>query len=124
MAKPKTQALAYGLMDAYSSLYELRFGKKTQLNRYREKWGFGDMIDSIGYDRAVEVIKFYFETQRDSYSTNNLFNTFDKLDEAIAQRDKDRERRAAIRKLTEQRVQEWDTQHESGSTGNQRGMRE
>ena len=124
MARAKSQNLPYALMDAYASLYELRLGRKPNLNRYREKWGFGDMIDSIGYDRALEVLKFYFDTQRNNYTTNNLFNTFDKLDLAITQRDQDRARREATRKLTELRVQEWDREHESRSTGNQRGMRE
>ncbi len=124
MARAKSQNLPYALMDAYASLYELRLGRKSNLNRYREKWGFGDMIDSIGYDRALEVLKFYFDTQRNIYSTNDLFNTFDKLDTAIRVRDEDRARREALRKLTELRVQEWDREHESRSTGNQRGMRE
>jgi hypothetical protein len=81
------------------------------LNKYREKWGFQDMIDSIGYDRAVEVMKFYFETPA-PWTTTQLFNTFDRLDDSLRKRDADRERRAILREQTRQRMEQ---AHESGS---------
>lgn len=110
MAKQKEP---YMMMDAYVALYKTKFGKKPTINRYREKWGFGDMIDSIGYDRSMEVMRYFFDTVRGTYSPQSLFNNFDKLDVALAERDADRERRAAIRKETEQRVIEWEATHES-----------
>lgn len=116
--------LHYKLMDLFSSEYEIKFGKKPTLNRYREKWGFKDMIDSIGYDRAVEVLKFFFTTTRNNYTTNSLFNDFDTLDRALTERDEDRAKRARLIKETEQRVREWDATHESRSTSNQRSLRQ
>lgn len=116
--------LYYKLMDLFASEYQIKFGKKPSLNRYREKWGFKDMIDSIGYDRSVEVIQFFFTTTRNNYTTNNLFNNFDVLDRALTERDEDRAKRARLIKETEQRVREWDLAYESRSTSNQRGLRE
>lgn len=108
--------LHYGLLDLYLLEYQSKLGRKPVVNRYKEKWGFVDMIDSIGYDRSVEVIKFFFQTNRSNYTTNALFNDFDTLDRALTERDIDRERRKRIARETEKRVRDWEEAHESRST--------
>jgi hypothetical protein len=109
-AKQKQQSFA--LVDLYCLCYESKTGRKPIVNRYREKWGFQDMLESLGYDLAVEVVKYYFTTTN-NYSPVHLFSNFDRFAEAIAKRDADRARRAKLREQTTRMVQEWDAAHES-----------
>lgn len=101
----------YMLIDLYIRIQTNKTGRAPVVNRYKEKWGFQDMIDSIGYDRSVEVIKFYFET-RNNWTPAHLFSIFDKLDESLRKRDADRERRAILREETRLRTEEWEKTYE------------
>lgn len=112
MTPAKQKQLAFALVDLYVLCYESKTGRKPVVNRYREKWGFQDMLDSLGYDRACEVIKYYFTTTN-NYSPVHLFSNFDRFIEAIDKRDKDRARRAKLREQTRKMVEEWDAAHES-----------
>lgn len=105
------QKQPYMLISLFEHLFEQRAGRKLTLNKYREKWGFQDMIDSVGYDRAVEIIKFYFSTDN-QWTTSHLFNVFDKLDDSLRKRDEDRVKRAKLREETRLRMEE-QVKHES-----------
>jgi hypothetical protein len=108
----KQKQLSFALVDLYALCYEKKLGRKPTINRYREKWGFQDMLDSLGYERSCEVIEYYFTTTN-NYSPVNLFNNFDRLHEAITKRDLDRQRRKKLQEQTRKMVEEWDAQHES-----------
>lgn len=95
----------YMLIDLYILLYKQKSGRAPVINRYKEKWGFQDMIDSLEYDRAVEVIKYYFMTDN-NWSTSQLFNNFEKYDDALRKRDADREYRAKLREETRLRMED------------------
>lgn len=96
----------YALIDLYVLLYTERYKKKPLVNKFRDRWGFTDMIDTVGYDRSVEILKFYFAIDRASHNLSALFNNFDKLDESLRIRDEDRAKRAILRKQTKQRMEE------------------
>jgi hypothetical protein len=102
----KTDTRPYALIDLYVLVYSKRFNRKPTVNKYRDRWGFIDMIESIGYERCVEVVKYYVSLDKDSYSLSWLFNNFDRLDEIITERDADRARREKIRLKTKQRTEE------------------
>lgn len=74
------------------------------VNRYKEKWAFQDMIDSIGYERSRDVIEYYFQIDG-THQLNKLFNTFDVLDRSLTERDADREYRARLREETRKRME-------------------
>jgi hypothetical protein len=106
------QKQPYMLIDLYILCFKNKTGRTPVVNKYREKWGFQDMIASVGYDRSVELIKFYFQTSS-NWSPAHLFSTFDKLDDSLRKRDADRERRATLREETRLRMEEWEKTHES-----------
>ena len=56
--------LPYILLTDYSNLYKERYGKAPRLNKFREKWAMQDVIDSVGYDRARELLRYYFKIGR------------------------------------------------------------
>jgi hypothetical protein len=82
------------------------YGKKqTTFNRYSAKYGMVDVIDSIGMDRASELLDYYFTTNND-HSIEFFYRNFDKIDNNEKLTRRERARRARLRRETEQRVRE------------------
>jgi hypothetical protein len=105
MTKDDAQ-LAHGLVTAYTSLFKQKYGKAPQINRYREKWAMQDVLDSVGYDRAKELLEYYFKIDRSGHPLNWFLYNFDKLDFHLNELKKDRERREMIRKQTKAMVED------------------
>ena len=100
----------------YESLYTERYGKKPTVNRYREKWGMQDVIDSVGFNRAKEILEYYFRTGKNGHPIIWFFNNFDLLDKMMEQRTEDDENRKKLRVLTKQMVKEMEQdEHRSSS---------
>ena len=97
--------LPYILLTDYSNLYKETYGKAPRLNTFREKWAMQDVIDSVGYDRARELLKYYFRTNKTGHPLNFFYNNFDRMDAFMESSEKDKETRrklmAATKKLVE-----------------------
>lgn len=104
MTTPKQQA--NGLIDRYIFLYKEKYGKAPSINRYRETWGFVDMIKDLGYGRAKEVIEYYFETNKVGHTLIYLFKNYDRYDTLMRERAEDEVKRAQLREQTRLRVEE------------------
>ena len=70
----------YILLSIYQNMYQNKYGKMPSLNKYREKWAMQDVIDSIGYSRAKELIEYYFTTGKNGHPLQFFFFNFDKID--------------------------------------------
>ncbi len=70
----------YILISLYESLYKEKYNKKPRLNKFREKWAMQDVIDSVGYDRAKELVIYYFSTNKSGHPLNFFYNNFDRID--------------------------------------------
>jgi len=101
-----TAKLAYALMDKYSNLFYLKYGRKPTMNKYKEKWAMVDVIDSITYDRAIEILEYYFKTTRSGHPLTWFYMNFDKLDEVMLKLEEDEARRARLREQTKRMVEE------------------
>lgn len=96
----------YQLIDLYAMLYQERYGKKPSVNKYSSRWGFLAMIEDLGYDESVTVLKHYFRLNRPGHNTGWLFNNYDSLYEEIKIIEEDRDRRRRLHARTEQMVRE------------------
>lgn len=94
------------LLSLYVTLYEKAYGFKPPVNRNRDKWGFSDMIEDLGMDRAREVVEWYFDTGA-THTFSNLFRTYDKISMEIDEYNRDRKHLADVREATRQRVEEF-----------------
>jgi hypothetical protein len=103
------------LITAYVKLFDQYYGFKPTINRFRVKWGMMDVIDSVGYDRAMELLKYYFSCETD-HSPERFMGSFDRLESVMVESEKDAARRAALRAETQRRVEEF----EQRSSSNQR----
>ena len=95
----------YVLIGLYESLYQERYGKKPRVNKFREKWAMQDVIDSVGFERAKELVIYYFKTSKSGHPLNFLFYNFDKIDYLKAEIEKDITKRRILREETKRMVE-------------------
>ena len=95
----------YVLIGLYESLYLDRYGKKPRINKFREKWAMQDVIDSVGYERAKDLLVYYFKTSKSGHPLNFFFYNFDKIDYLKTEIEKDVVHRRLLRAETKKRVE-------------------
>lgn len=105
MAKEEARQ-PYILISIYEMLYKEKYNRTPKINKYREKWAMQDVIDSIGFDRARNVLEYYFRTNRPGHPLQHFFFNFDKLDQVMIELDKDKLAREKLRMQTKQMVEE------------------
>ena len=95
----------YILISLYLSLYKERYNKVVTINKFREKWAMQDVIDSVGYDRAVELLKYYFKTAKSGHQLNFFYNNFDRIDQLEKEIKKDKAVRSILLEETKKMVE-------------------
>ena len=95
----------YILISLYLSLYKERYNKAVTINKFREKWAMQDVIDSVGYDRAVELLKYYFKTAKSGHPLNFFYNNFDRIDQLEKEIKKDKAARSILLEETKKMVE-------------------
>jgi hypothetical protein len=93
------------LLNLFVKCYEERYKRKPTVNRFRERWGFQDMIDSVGFEESENIIRFYFEIPAADHTCRHLFYNFDTMQTNMQLRAKDRAERAALREQTRERME-------------------
>ena len=106
MATKTSNQEPHALITLYVSLFEERYGKKPTLNRFREKWAMQDLIDSVGYSRAKDLIEYYFTLSKYGHPLNWFFYNFDKLDKLWKDIEDDKAHRDMLRSNTKAMVEE------------------
>ena len=95
----------YVLIGLYEILYNEKYGKKPKVNRYREKWAMQDVIDSVGFERAKDLLTYYFKVNKPGHPISFFFYNFDKMDQLKKEIDKDRANRRNLREATKKLVE-------------------
>ena len=95
----------YVMISLYQSLYKEKYGRTPQINKFREKWAMQDVIDSVGFERAKELIAYYFKTSKSGHPLNFFFYNFDKIDYLKAEIEKDITKRRILREETKRMVE-------------------
>lgn len=96
----------YILLTIYMALYEQKYGKKPRLNKYKEKWAMQDVLDSIGFEAAKDVLNYYFRTGKSGHPLNFFYNNFDRLEDMMIQINKDIANRERLLEETKRLVEE------------------
>jgi len=96
----------YILLSVYEGLYAEKYNKKPRLNKYREKWAMQDVIDSVGYSRAKEILEYYFKTGKSGHPLSFFYNNFDRLEDMMIQIEQDKENRERLLEQTKRLVSE------------------
>ena len=95
----------YVLISMYQSLYKDKYGKVPTINKFREKWAMQDVIDSVGFDRARELLEYYFTLNKNGHPLQFFFYNFDKMDAIKVESDKDKEKRRLLLEQTKKLVE-------------------
>jgi hypothetical protein len=95
----------YILIGLYENLYKEKYGKKPSMNKFREKWAMQDVIDSVGLDRAKEILVYYFSLPKGGHPLQFFLYNFDRIDAAIREVEKDKERRRLLLEETKHMVE-------------------
>ena len=97
---------AYALVSLYISLFKNKYNKQPIVNRYREKWAMQDVIDTVGFDKAKELLEYYFKCNKSGHPLNWFLYNFDRLDDVLVKSKEDIKRRSDLRKQTKQFVEQ------------------
>lgn len=96
----------YILISLYLSLYKEKYNKVPTINKFREKWAMQDVIDSVGFERAKELIEYYFLTGKIGHPIQFFFYNFDAMDRMKLEKDKDKKHRDKLRQETKRMVED------------------
>jgi len=96
----------YTLLSLYERLYSEKYNKVARLNKFKEKWAMQDVIESVGYDRARELLEYYFRVTKQGHPLQWFFYNFDRLDDMLIQSEEDARRRQKLREATKKMVEE------------------
>ena len=106
MAKAAEAKQPYALLSLYEKLYSDKYKKTARLNKFKEKWAMQDVIESVGYDRARELLEYYFRVTKQGHPLQWFFYNFDRLDDMLLQSEEDAQRRKKLREATKRMVEE------------------
>ena len=95
----------YVMLWKYEKLYEEKYGKKPTVNKYRDKSAMKDVIDSVGFDRGMELLEYYFKTPKYGHPLIFFLYNFDRIDRAVKDVIKDKENRKILREATKKMVE-------------------
>jgi hypothetical protein len=96
----------YALLSLYEKLYSEKYSKVARLNKFKEKWAMQDVIESVGYDRARELLEYYFRVTKQGHPIQWFFYNFDRLDDMLIQSEEDMQRRRKLREATKKMVED------------------
>lgn len=102
----KEEKYPYALISYYIASYKQRYKKQPIVNKYREKWAMRDVIDTVGFVRAKELMDYYFKLDRPNHSLDWFTNNFDKLHATLNKIDADKKRTELIMAKTKTMVEE------------------
>ncbi len=96
----------YVLISLYQSLYKEKYGRVPTMNKFREKWAMQDVIDSVGFDRAKDLLVYYFSLNKNGHPLQFFFYNFDKMDALKIEIERDKEKRRLLLEETKKMVEE------------------
>ncbi len=93
------------LISLYLLLHKEKYNKSITINKFREKWAMQDVIDSVGFDRAKDLLVYYFKTNKSGHPLSFFFYNFDKIDYLKSEREKDEKHRRLLLQATKELVE-------------------
>ncbi len=96
----------YILIGIYLSIYKEKYNKTLTINKFREKWAMQDVIDSVGFDRAKELLEYYFHLTKHGHTIQFFLYNFDKMDTVRTEIEKDKAKRRLLLEETKKMVEQ------------------
>ncbi len=107
MAKPTAQA-CHALTTYYVKAYTKRYKVAPNVNRNTARWGFESLLMDMPADTVKELIDYYLTADSSRrHPLDWFFYNYERLVEDLADRQKDREERARLRRESAERTRAW-----------------
>ena len=84
----------------YQELYKQKYKREVTVNKFRDKMAMQDVIDSVGFERGMDLIEYYFKTSKSGHPLLFFLYNFDKLDTMYKEQLKDKEKRRKLMEAT------------------------
>lgn len=111
MSKLTANQQAYALITLFEKNYQKKYGRKPEINRHRDKWGFQDMVEDLGYGEAQQIVAYYFELRYIGHPVQTLLRNYDKFSRVRKEREEDEANRLRLREETKKRVEAFEREH-------------
>jgi len=102
----KTFTKEYELIRQYQSLYNQRYSRPIEINRYKEKWAVSSLLEDFGYDDVEKTLDYYFKLDKDGHPLSWFFSNFTIIRQRRLDKEMDdiirAERRARTQKIVEE----------------------
>lgn len=95
----------YVMLWKYEKLYEQKYNKKPRVNKYRDKQAMRDVIDTVGFERGMDLLEYYFKTSKYGHPLVFFLYNFDRMDQAERELTKDKKNRELLREATKKLVE-------------------
>jgi len=102
----KSKSEPFALMWHFEQAYLARYNKKIVLNKYKGRMAMKDVIDTVGYGRAIELIAYYFKIDKFGHPFEYFLYNFDKMDVALVNAEKDKGYRRILIEATKKMVED------------------
>ena len=89
----------------YQELYKQKYGRDVTVNKFRDKMAMQDVIDSVGFERGMDILEYYFKTSKYNHPLLFFLYNFDKLDTMQKELVKDKEKRRKLMEATKRLVE-------------------
>jgi len=96
----------YVLIGLYQLLYKEKYNRVPTMNKFREKWAMQDVIDSVGFERAKDLLTYYFKINKSGHPLQFFYYNFDKMDQMHKEIEKDKVSRRLLLQETKKMVEE------------------
>jgi hypothetical protein len=95
------------LMGLYAKHYKEVYGTTLVLNRYKWKFSFIDVIETLGFEEACEIVEYYFSIpSSNKHDVKFFLNNFDRMIQIREEKAQDAERTRLLLEQTRKRVEE------------------
>lgn len=84
----------------YQELYKQKYNRDVTVNKFRDKMAMQDVIDSVGFERGMDLLEYYFKTSKSNHPLLFFLYNFDKLDTMRKEQLKDKEKRRKLMEAT------------------------
>lgn len=105
MAKSFTKE--YELIKHYQSLYNQKYNRPIEVNRYKEKWAVSSLIEDFGYEDVLKTLDYYFRLDKDNHPLSWFYSNFVMINQRRLEKEMDDIIRAERRARTEKIVREY-----------------
>lgn len=106
MASKTNTKEPYALLSSYEKLYFEKYSNRPRYNKFKEKWAMQDVVDSVGYERALELLAYYFRIDKSGHPLQWFFYNFDRLDKMLIASEDDARYRARVLERTRKLVED------------------